>query len=402
MASAHVLAVLFDVGDRESFEGAFDWLRQAVQHAPEGTPIVVVGNKTDLAGRVVATDEAQALCNERSVQYFETSALSGDGVDGLFVAMARLAALKVDKRYKALAGTAHLAAISTRRPPHDTARGLTRVPDVSTSATVRTFRSRASVRVRCGGVGVIASAACGAFASGSRIHAARRRLSLNLHRRTLDIRAALLNTRHVPLSCVWRVVMDSEDVHVAAVCALRSFDDGAVGPFVARFASGQERTKFVLALCDAIGDGCFVRQPVLTSRADFLATYEKAADAVKLPRGSRSAVRAAVGDWVSTHAVSCGNGTGSLGSERTQAHGDVADPDVIVRDATSVVCGYAWVRGKWVTRWRRRWCVAMSLATKAAHTAAIYGFLDPGSLRATHKVELPSVSGDTGTSSVES
>ena len=137
---ADVVLVVFDVSKRSTFTSVYGWHDRAAQHA---LPVVVVGNKTDrVADREVPQGEAQAFCDERALPYFEASAQSGEGVDRVFDAVARIAALKVDKRYKELGGTAHAVDMSQRQIP------LRRAVATPTTATVRTFRTRSTVQVR--------------------------------------------------------------------------------------------------------------------------------------------------------------------------------------------------------------------------------------------------------------
>ena len=65
-------------------------MRDIKTRAPPDCDIVLCGNKADLEGdRVVSTEEGKALAEEYGVEFFETSALTGGNVEGMFTALAK-------------------------------------------------------------------------------------------------------------------------------------------------------------------------------------------------------------------------------------------------------------------------------------------------------------------------
>lgn len=95
--------LVFDITRRTTFNSVTSWLHDLRQVAEEGIVVVLVGNKADLAsepttdtsGRVeeskrqVTQEEAENWCKQNGVmQYVETSAKSGDGVDRAFLEVA--------------------------------------------------------------------------------------------------------------------------------------------------------------------------------------------------------------------------------------------------------------------------------------------------------------------------
>ena len=44
-------------------------------------PIIILGNKIDLEGREVNTEDAEKFAKENNYKYFETSAKTGEGID---------------------------------------------------------------------------------------------------------------------------------------------------------------------------------------------------------------------------------------------------------------------------------------------------------------------------------
>ena len=88
--TAGVLLV-FDVTRRESFSKVRMWLEE-VRRSASGNPVVaLIGNKIDRPTmlREVSMSEAQNFATENGLLYFETSALTGAGVETAFVDTAK-------------------------------------------------------------------------------------------------------------------------------------------------------------------------------------------------------------------------------------------------------------------------------------------------------------------------
>ncbi|KAF2826549.1 ras-domain-containing protein [Ophiobolus disseminans] len=93
--------LVFDISRKNTFLSATSWLHDLRQIAEEGIVVVLVGNKSDLAAssavvdadahnkRQVTRDEAEAWCTANGVmQYVETSAKNGEGVERAFLEVA--------------------------------------------------------------------------------------------------------------------------------------------------------------------------------------------------------------------------------------------------------------------------------------------------------------------------
>lgn len=93
--------LVFDISRKNTFLSATSWLHDLRQIAEEGIVVVLVGNKSDLAGsstvtdseaankRQVSKEEAEEWCKANGVmQYVETSAKSGEGVERAFLEVA--------------------------------------------------------------------------------------------------------------------------------------------------------------------------------------------------------------------------------------------------------------------------------------------------------------------------
>ena len=75
LKSAQGVVVVFDLGDRKSFEHVNTWLQEIKDNNGKDL-IVLFGNKCDIdeSQRVVTTEEIQKLVKENNLTYYETSA----------------------------------------------------------------------------------------------------------------------------------------------------------------------------------------------------------------------------------------------------------------------------------------------------------------------------------------
>ncbi|EAR02531.1 Rab family GTPase [Maribacter sp. HTCC2170] len=90
LLGTHGVVFVFDVSRPSTFQNINEDLKIVAEKTPN-TPLMVVGNKTDL----IILNELQVLLNENSIQTnFLTSAKTGDSVNEMFT---QLAALLHDK-----------------------------------------------------------------------------------------------------------------------------------------------------------------------------------------------------------------------------------------------------------------------------------------------------------------
>ncbi|XP_058478475.1 ras-related protein Rab-5B-like [Solea solea] len=87
---AHAAILVYDITKRETFIRAQMWMKELEKHYIPGTIVMwLVGNKGDLAEeRQVSVQEGQSLASDRGLSFTETSAMSGDQVSELLLAIA--------------------------------------------------------------------------------------------------------------------------------------------------------------------------------------------------------------------------------------------------------------------------------------------------------------------------
>ena len=77
--------LVFDLTRKESFLNVEKWIEQVQRFASQGIPIVLVGNKIDLAdSREVTQSDISKILVEKGLVYFETSAKIDQGVNETF------------------------------------------------------------------------------------------------------------------------------------------------------------------------------------------------------------------------------------------------------------------------------------------------------------------------------
>lgn len=85
LKNADCVLLVFDITNRNSFDSLSKWLKDIKDNVQEGVEVIICGNKIDLTDkRIVKKEEVDKFCQEESLIYIETSALTGEGIDNLF------------------------------------------------------------------------------------------------------------------------------------------------------------------------------------------------------------------------------------------------------------------------------------------------------------------------------
>jgi Ras-related protein Rab-5C len=89
LRGAHACIIVFDLTDNASVD-AVDKLYNYVQSNLDDTVFIVIcGNKTDLFDKVKDPPGIVDWTKSKKLMYFRTSAVTGEGIDALFIAVAR-------------------------------------------------------------------------------------------------------------------------------------------------------------------------------------------------------------------------------------------------------------------------------------------------------------------------
>ena len=76
--------IVYDISNRESFDNVKTWIDDCKVQCPKTVYMILVGNKCDLDKREITYDEGQELANGFEIDFFETSAKTGQNVEELF------------------------------------------------------------------------------------------------------------------------------------------------------------------------------------------------------------------------------------------------------------------------------------------------------------------------------
>ena len=81
--NTNCVLVVYDVSNQESFSAVSQWIEEIAGRVSQNTTITVIGNKADLQ-RTVTTAEGEALAGLFGFAFFETSAKTHSGIEGVF------------------------------------------------------------------------------------------------------------------------------------------------------------------------------------------------------------------------------------------------------------------------------------------------------------------------------
>ena len=91
------IMLVYDITDEYSFSKITDWMEQINSNLSKNEiGIVLIGNKSDIEDRFIDTEKGEEKAKEYGIQYFETSALNGNGINETFEGLAK----QILKNYK--------------------------------------------------------------------------------------------------------------------------------------------------------------------------------------------------------------------------------------------------------------------------------------------------------------
>jgi small GTP-binding protein len=86
------ILIVYDISNRQSFEGISDWYQLSRDKAPDVAKVILIGNKSDLPERAVSIAEGTEFASSIGAHmFFETSAMTGDGVEEVILSVASTA-----------------------------------------------------------------------------------------------------------------------------------------------------------------------------------------------------------------------------------------------------------------------------------------------------------------------
>ena len=78
--------VVYDISSRESFNAVKNWIDDCKNFGPKTLKIILIGNKCDLDStlRQISYDEGKEYAEELKIDFYETSALTGQNINEVF------------------------------------------------------------------------------------------------------------------------------------------------------------------------------------------------------------------------------------------------------------------------------------------------------------------------------
>ena len=112
---AQAVVVMYDVTDSASFGNLQDWLDELKKNGVTDVVTAIAGNKCDVpdAQRFISPEEGRKFADEHGFLFFETSALTGAGVNELFQSVSAELISRMDSHPKGTGSTSQTGDPST-------------------------------------------------------------------------------------------------------------------------------------------------------------------------------------------------------------------------------------------------------------------------------------------------
>jgi small GTP-binding protein len=81
---SHAVLLVYDVGNRESFEKVENYYYDFKHHCDDSPVFLIIANKIDRSVKKVTNDEGKRLADKLGVAFLEVSAFTGEGVEKIF------------------------------------------------------------------------------------------------------------------------------------------------------------------------------------------------------------------------------------------------------------------------------------------------------------------------------
>ena len=90
--------IVYDITDINSFNSVKQWIEDCHSYASKNIHLVLVGNKIDLKDkRKVTKEEGEELASNFGMDFFESSALTGENIENIFLGICKFISKGIDE-----------------------------------------------------------------------------------------------------------------------------------------------------------------------------------------------------------------------------------------------------------------------------------------------------------------
>ena len=90
--------IVYDITNQNSFDSVKHWIEDVKNYAHKDTHLVLVGNKIDLKDqRKISKEDGQNLATQNGMDFYESSALTGENINNIFEGICKYVNQKIDE-----------------------------------------------------------------------------------------------------------------------------------------------------------------------------------------------------------------------------------------------------------------------------------------------------------------
>ena len=114
------IILVYDVNEEITFSKIRDWIEQIKSNICENEiTLVLVGNKCDIEQRVISKEQGQEMADSLKINYFETSALNGTGINEAFEGLTK----EIMKKKKVINSDGRTISLTSSQKPKKKKKG---------------------------------------------------------------------------------------------------------------------------------------------------------------------------------------------------------------------------------------------------------------------------------------
>ena len=90
--------IVYDITNQNSFDSVKQWIEDVKNYTDKDTHLVLVGNKIDLKDqRKISKEDGQNLATQNGMDFYESSALTGENINDIFEGICKYVNQKIDE-----------------------------------------------------------------------------------------------------------------------------------------------------------------------------------------------------------------------------------------------------------------------------------------------------------------